>query len=227
MTPVTKSGPLFFNETALHREVQRLGSAAAQMFGDWLHHNIFYPAAKKRGDGHDTARALFQSREVADIQFDTSTGRIVLRGEIGIGTYRRLLRALDEQPKAELLEVDSPGGYVIEGFALARLIKQRGLNTVAFRYCDSACTLIFAAGKHRYLGPKASMGFHRSYVYGKPIIDGWSVTKHRMSRFLRERGVEMDFIELAFSYGGDDLWLPKQRQMFDAKYATARWREPK
>lgn len=373
LSQATKDGPLFFNEPTLRRELKHLESAEAQMFGDWLHHNIFYPAAKKRGvattpakfgevevvdhyknrpapflgqaidrrvhilewfllpltlhwrgevglrktliesaiaagllawlvglgfdfvgdpdnysgnwqvlklktlglsiallsvwiwwsvgatraalnqvkanknfssalvvyllgllfmihslataldDGQDWLRSMYSPKEVANISYDPASRRIVLKGSIGFGTYRALLRVLQEHPRAELLELTSPGGYAMEGFALARLVKASNLNTVTFRYCDSACTLIFAAGKKRLLGPKAVLGFHRSHVFGKPVLEGWSYTEHRMAKYLEDRGVKWQFIKTAFSYGGDEIWEPTHRDMVESGYATARW----
>ena len=370
---ITKEGALFFNESAFRREIEQLGSAEASMFGDWMHHNVFYPAAKKRGqgftttltlphikssaqttrhsppvnrgasqrvhffkwlllpllahwngevglrksliesalaacllallinkginyvgdpdhytgnwemlklatllltlallsvwtwwgvgaarsalnqvksgksiasaffvymlgllfmidslasaldDGRDWLRSIYSDNEIATIKFDPEFRRIVFQGHIGFGTYRSLLRAMQQHPDADFLELNSPGGYAIEGFALARLVKASNLTTVTFRYCDSACTLIFAAGKNRFLGQKAVVGFHRSYVFGKPILEGWSSTEHKMAKYLEDRGVKWQFIKTAFSYGGDQIWEPTHREMIESGYATGRW----
>ena len=370
---ITKSGPLFFNETAFRRELKLLGSAEAHMFGEWMHHNVFYPAAKKRGeefapnqfsvagsqlaqpvrisppvdransqrvhfiqwalipitahwqgdvglrktliesalaaclmawlvnkgfhylgnpdnyngnwevlqittlfltlallgiwiwwgvgatrsalnhvkvgksiasalcvymlgllfmihslasaldDGRDWLRSIYSDNEIAKIRFDPEFRRIIFTGHVGFGTYRNLRRVMQDHPDAEFLELNSPGGYVLEGLALARLVTKSNLTTVTFRYCDSACTLIFAAGTKRLLGTNAIMGFHRSYVFGKPILDRWSSTENYMAKYLEDRGVMWQFIQTAFSYGGDQLWEPTHREMIESGFATGRW----
>lgn len=187
---------------------------------------MLYSTASAVESGHEWALGLFNSLGAADVRLDTATNRIVFKGDVGYGSYRRMQRVIAENPGVRILELNSPGGYVIEGLAMTRLIKQSHLDTVTFRYCDSVCTLLFAAGKERYLGPRASIGFHRSSVFGKPMGDDWTDTEYRMAHYFEDRGVGRAFVKIAFSYRGDDLWLPKHGYMLDAGYATGKWQSP-
>ncbi len=98
-------------------------------------------------------------------------GRIVVRGEIGFGTFKRLEKALQMQPKLTLVQIESPGGYVVEGMAMAALIEKNGLDTVSLESCASACTLLLAAGQERYLGTGATGGI-------SPFGPLWLCAKH-------------------------------------------------
>ena len=68
---------------------------------------------------------------VADVVHDQYLGRIVVRGELGFGTFKRLDKALQMQPRLTLVQIESPGGYVVEGMAMAALIEKNRLDTVS------------------------------------------------------------------------------------------------
>ena len=165
--------------------------------------------------------------QTADVIHDKFLGRIVVRGALGFGTYKRLETALAQTPILTLVEIDSPGGYVAEGLAMAKLLEKVGADTVALEECASACTFLLAAGKERYLGPKSQVGFHRSWSSASGFGTGWSSTDHRIAAYYRSRGTSEDFVKRALDTPGYDLWIPSHGQMFTAGYATKRWDERK
>lgn len=166
-------------------------------------------------------------RQAAEVIHDKFLGRIVIRGELGFGTYKRLEAALKQAPMLTLVEIDSPGGYVVEGLAMARLLEKAGADTVSFEECSSACTYLLAAGKERYLGPTSEIGFHRSWSRSHGFGKGWSGADHRVAEFYRSRGTDEAFVKRALDTPGYDLWVPTHGQMFSAGYATKRWDERK
>ena len=170
----------------------------------------------------DTVQGELQTAEVIH---DKHLGRIVVRGELGFGTYKRLEAALKQTPVLTLVEIDSPGGYVVEGLAMARLLEKTGADTVSLEECSSACTYLLAAGKERYLGPKSEIGFHRSYSRSRGFGKGWSSADHRVADYYRSRGTDEAFVKRALDTPGYDLWVPTHGQMFAAGYATKRWDE--
>jgi hypothetical protein len=165
--------------------------------------------------------------QVADVTHDKFLGRIVVRGELGFGSYKRLEAALTQTPILTLVEIDSPGGYVAEGLAMAALLEKVGADTVALDECASSCTFLLAAGKERYLGPKTEVGFHRSWSRALGFGTGWSKTDHRMADYYRSRGSSEAFVKHALDTPGYDLWIPSHGEMFTAGYATKRWDERK
>jgi len=138
-----------------------------------------------------------------------------------------LEKVLNANRKYTLIEIESPGGYVVEGMRMAKLVADRKLDIVSLDYCESACTLILASGTERFLGPKVEVGFHRSgYRYG-PVNDGWSATDHQMAKLLKGRGVDEKFIHKAFIPSINGMWYPEHGEMFAAGYATLKWSERK
>lgn len=164
---------------------------------------------------------------VATVVHDPILGRLVLRGELGFGSYKALQKALAIQPHLKLIQLDSPGGYVLEGMAMAKLIQANGMDTVSLEHCASACTLLLAAGKERYLGPEAEIGFHRSRIFGKAPSSGWAATDYRMADYYRSRGTSDSFIAQALETPSSRIWIPEGQQMLEAGYVTRAWSERK
>jgi hypothetical protein len=170
---------------------------------------------------------ITNKNSVVEVTHDPILGRLVLRGEIGFGSFKALQKALAIKPKLNLIEVESPGGYVIEGMAMAKLIQANGLDTVSMEKCASACTLLLAAGQERYLGPSARIGFHRSGVFGLAPSSGWTATEYRIADYYRARGASQDFIKLALDTPFNRIWVPDHGAMFEAGYASKMWSERK
>ena len=134
-------------------------------------------------------------------------GRLRLSGEMGFGTTNRVRAALARDPGIREIELDSPGGNAMEGFALAALVRDRGLNTRVRANCASACVLVFAGGWERVAEPGARFGLHRSGVDWRK--DGAvSATDLRMAAWFRERGVGEEIIGRVLATPFHDLWEP-------------------
>lgn len=163
----------------------------------------------------------------AQVYADPHLGRIVIRGEMKFGSTEALVAVLDRNPRLSLVQIESPGGYVIEGLRMARLIQERKMDTVSMESCDSACTLVLAAGQDRYLGPEVQVGFHRSGRKYGPVSLGWSSVDHRIAEYYLSRGVKEDFVVRALQPAIHDLWVPSHGTMYAAGYASLRWIERK
>lgn len=166
-------------------------------------------------------------RAVTEVVHDPFLGRIVVRGEIGFGSYQALEQALQVRPKLTLVEIESPGGYVYEGLAMARLIEQNKMDTVSLGVCASACTFLLAAGQERYLGKDALIGFHRSGNYRMLNTSSWSSADYQMANYYRSRNTKDDFIRRALDTPFSGIWIPEHWEMFASGYATKRWGERK
>ncbi|MBK6293403.1 MAG: hypothetical protein IPF55_02905 [Rhodoferax sp.] len=164
---------------------------------------------------------------VADVMRIPDLGRIVVRGELGFGSYKALEQAILAKPRLTLVQIESAGGYVVEGLAMARLIEAHRMDTVSLEECDSACTLLLAAGQERYLGPNAVVGFHRSGRPGREPSASWTPTDHRIADYYRSRATTEEFVRLALNTPFNRIWTPEPGQMFAAGYATKWWRERK
>ncbi len=163
----------------------------------------------------------------AQVDADVHLGRIVVRGEMKFGSSEALLSVLQRNPALTLVQIESPGGYVLEGLRMAKLVQQRNLDTVVLESCVSSCTLVLAAGQDRYLGPDARMGFHRSGLKYGEVSLGWSATDHQIADWYRARGTAEDFVQRALQRPMQELWQPTHSEMYSAGYATLRWIERK
>src|SRR5205085_2036381 len=72
-----------------------------------------------------------------------SPNTIRLTGELTYGVTDAFKKTLANNPSVSQIELDSPGGYVTEGLAIAALVEQHSLSTLVKHKCASACTDIF------------------------------------------------------------------------------------
>jgi hypothetical protein len=166
---------------------------------------------------------VFDDLHTAQVIHDPILGRIVVRGDTGWGSYKALEAAINMKPKLTLVELEGPGGYVVEGMAMARLIMKHQLDTVVLGPCISACTLMMVAGKERYLGPRARLGFHRSGTDYVNVSTSWTRRDHQLADFYRVRGTSEDFVKRALDTPFNRIWLPGHGEVMASGYATRFW----
>ena len=102
----------------------------------------------------------------ANLRIVNRATEVEISGGLSFGAADRLKAILDVTPTIRSVRLDSKGGWIAEGAKLADLIERRRLTTRTSSECDSACLLVFMAGEHRFLGPKANLGFHQASVAG-------------------------------------------------------------
>ncbi|MGA3401706.1 MAG: hypothetical protein ABSC95_21040 [Acetobacteraceae bacterium] len=115
------------------------------------------------------------------------------RGPIVKGDTDRLQRALAAVPPTQRLlglALDSPGGNVVEGEQLAKLIRARGLPVVipSNSKCVSACFLLLAASPRRLAASDALVGVHSASEEGEETDTALAVTT-LMARVAAELGI--------------------------------------
>jgi hypothetical protein len=115
------------------------------------------------------------------------------RGPIVKGDTDRLQRALAAVPPGQRLlglAFDSPGGNVVEGEQLAKLIRARGLAVVipSNSKCVSACFLLLAASPRRLAASDALVGVHSASEEGQETDTSLAVTT-LMARVASEMGI--------------------------------------
>lgn len=145
---------------------------------------------------------------------------LLVSGPIGIGSTKALRAALDTYPDVKVVELNSPGGLVVEGYGMTNLLVAREVNTQVIKRCASACTFLFLAGVDRVLGPQARVGFHRSYSILGGLEDGWSETDHEIARWMMTRGVNPAFVREALDTPGSSIWVPSHDRMLADAVAT-------
>ncbi|RYE88582.1 MAG: hypothetical protein EOP19_00940, partial [Hyphomicrobiales bacterium] len=86
---------------------------------------------------------------------------IALNGEIGSTLVADFDKAIAARPEAQVLLLNSPGGYVDDALVVARKVKDRGMSTLVGQGmgCYSACSYIFFAGVNRSVA--GELGVHQ------------------------------------------------------------------
>jgi hypothetical protein len=150
-----------------------------------------------------------------------------VKGPMNFGSADAFQAVLDKNPKFTLVQIESPGGFVLEGMRMAQVTSSRKLDTVSMERCASACTFVLAAGSDRYLGPDAKVGFHRSGTRYGPVGSGWNETDHQIAKYYRDRGVNEAFVNKALEPSIRQIWFAPHADMYTAGYATLMWSERK
>jgi hypothetical protein len=141
-------------------------------------------------------------------------------GPITIGTAKDFTEMLDAAPQVKVLHLSSPGGLVREASRIADKVAKRALVTYVSDECSSACTDIFLAGRERFIGTHAKLGFHRA-SYGNSV----SYRAYTLAREQREHllslGIPSDFAEKAVARVGDSIWYPTHDELLRAHVISA------
>jgi hypothetical protein len=160
-----------------------------------------------------------------DVFADPHLGRIVVKGDITHDSdwiFKEVLRA---NPALTVVQIESYGGYVNEAMEMARVIRSLKLDTVSMRRCASACTLVFVAGIHRYLGPEARFRFHRAGFAGMPRTEMLEALDQEIAHFYSAMGAGPEIAAGELGTPNHNFWEPSQSELFAARYATLKWSE--
>jgi hypothetical protein len=160
-----------------------------------------------------------------------SDGRLELTGVITPGTYERFEAELKKRAEyVRTIVLNSPGGSVQDALAMAKLIRERGFETLVGEngLCASSCPLVFSGGVKRVAEPGAALGVHQMTALLPP-----GVTPDRGDGMARAQSVSAECQRLLLAMGVDPrVWLhametpPEQifyftdREVIDFKLAT-------
>jgi len=125
-------------------------------------------------------------------------GIMLLSGYIEANAAERVIEELDRTKEyIKSVQINSPGGSVIDAIEISTHIRKLGFSTAINDggYCASSCPLVFAGGKERIAGKKATLGLHQ--IYGASIdttahqamSDAQSTTA-RITKHLDEMGID-------------------------------------
>ncbi len=150
-------------------------------------------------------------------------GGLRLSGELNYGVSTALDKALRRDASITRLELDSPGGDVNQGLALADLVEKYSLSTFVPRRCSSACTFVFVAGQERTLARGAKLGFHRAraLIWDDILYHEGRDNDEYMKRLVSE-GIDKSFALKAFSVPSSDIWYPSVDELLAAGVISAK-----
>ena len=150
---------------------------------------------------------------------------------------------LFDHPEINTLRVTGPGGYGPAAKEISAYLVRHGIDTIAIGTCASACARIFLGGKSRKLATGAKLGFHRPWIVkerekrlyeANRVEEKWEdefdyvtmiydVAMQNMLegiKFMRSRGVDMDFILKIYSTSSYDVWEPSCDELLEAGVLT-------
>lgn len=150
-----------------------------------------------------------------DIQLSRDGRAIVLSGVLGSGSANKVRAQLEQTPDVTSVVLESGGGRMAEAVDIARLVRERKLNTYVETHCESACTLIFLAGEDRAGTPHAQIGFHRAFFPGMdPKLD--AAMTEKMLKQYREAGLSQAFLARVRTTQSTDMWYPTRDELLEA-----------
>lgn len=132
--------------------------------------------------------------EIRWVRTSSDTGAVTLKGVIRENDFIRLLDAtIDADDHGVLISeirVNSPGGIVSEGRAIAGWIQKQKLSVsvAADAECASACFMLFAAAAEKKVEAGAQVGVHSASVGGSVTPEADTATMS-MVRYVTKLGV--------------------------------------
>lgn len=157
----------------------------------------------------------------AHVSVDAASATLRLSGDLEFGTTLAARAALDGAPQLRTVQLDSRGGRVLEGLALGRLLRDRGLDTLVTAECSSACVTAFAGGARRRIGPAARIGLHSAGGAGATAA-GVARANAESDEFIARQGVDWRVLERGAAVGNDDIWFPEASVLLGSGLATDR-----
>lgn len=151
----------------------------------------------------------------AKIEISRDGKSLTISGPIVSGVANDLNDRLASSPNVQTVVLNSNGGRIIEALAMADIIRARGLSTKVEENCESACTLIFLAGKERSASPLSAIGFHQPDF--PAITESERQDMIRQARYdYRQAGIDAGFIDRIMAVPPQEMWYPKHDEMVDA-----------
>jgi len=115
-------------------------------------------------------------------------------GDIDEGFSLRLKNAIDKNPKITTIALGSGGGVVVEALKAGHYIRSRGLDTILWNNCFSACPLVFLGGINRTVpSPYPYLGFHQAYTSAGSAPLNSEVYK-MIARYVQDMGASSEFV---------------------------------
>ncbi len=143
--------------------------------------------------------------------------QIIVSGHMSWGLHDAFVAALNDNPNVTTVVLNSPGGHYAVGLRMARMIRERGLDTLTTEMCGSACTYAFLGGRNRTLQNGAKLGFHAMAGNTQVVLNRM---QQHATETLKAANVPDSFIERVFATPSDDVWYPTVRELRKANVIT-------
>jgi len=154
-----------------------------------------------------------------DVKVSTNGQSVIVIGGFGEGSSAEIKRILDAAPSATSLVLNSKGGRILEARRLARIVRDRNLDTYVESQCVSACTYVFLAGRDRAATPNARFGFHQPTFPGLDANAQRGVTQDMLDVY-RSAGLPEQFIERISTTPPEEMWYPTRDELIASNVVT-------
>lgn len=116
--------------------------------------------------------ASIKKKTVLNQQGDTDY-MVEIKGLIEPGDSIKFLNVVSQTEGVTTVWLESNGGMVNEGMAIAKMIKVMGLSTYVHEssYCNSICSIIFLSGKRKLVNANSHIGVHAAFVKDSKVRD--------------------------------------------------------
>ena len=136
-----------------------------------------------------------------------------IAGGLKYGVARDAEALFGTAPNLKVVHLNSSGGRLGEAMKLARLVRLREVATYSAVSCVSACTVVYAAGRERYLRAGARLGFHRGIFAG-------TENAAEMRKLLLDAGIDPAFAERAVAQPAASIWYPTDAELTAGRVVT-------
>lgn len=160
---------------------------------------------------------------------DINAYTIQLEGTIDAAAPVRLQAHLQRlKNKTIVFYFNSPGGNLIAGMEIGRMVRETGIAASIGRYqgeevssepgsCYSACALSFLGGIYRYIDRHSKYGVHR---FSKPKatdqdLDAAQIVSAEVARYIREMDVYPALFDLMVRASKDQIYVLNPKQLTD------------
>ena len=194
------------------RSAGRVKRTAGRLLALALLASAAMPADLRGGDADFKVRLLRDGTELEMV------------GAVSSASAAEVARVLDQNPRLTVLQLTSEGGEMQAAFRLQKKVHDRALTTYVPSICVSACTLIFLAGRERYMSPEAKLGFHQAtFIPQTSASQGGDAVKsnQEMKAWMLQQGVAPGFVDHVMATPNESVWLPTADELLKARVVTA------
>ncbi|MBT3923727.1 MAG: hypothetical protein HOF21_14250 [Nitrospina sp.] len=147
---------------------------------------------------------------------------LLIRGGIKHGLLNDLERALILAPSITTINLDSLGGRFGVAMDLYNVISSKGLDTVTNQNCLSACTMVFAAGKNRWIGINGRLGFHSGSFEGLSEKEVNEENRDNILKISREKNIPLGFFNKGDRVSSKEMWYPTPDELYENNFITTK-----
>jgi hypothetical protein len=164
-----------------------------------------------------------RAADIITTKADDGSNVICISGKIDKDDSDKFKRIVSVVTGQTVVFLDSNGGSAMDGLDIGEYIRYKGYSTAVGddTDCASSCGLIWLAGKRRYLGTSARVGFHAAYTVSGDDARESGVANAVIGGYLTKLGLSYQAIVFATVAPPDEIkWLtPDDAKRIGVEYS--------